>query len=42
MPALVRLEEGRQAALPNGILFEDPATLATRLGLRPDAGEDIR
>ncbi|MCG7363401.1 DsbA family protein [Pseudoroseomonas ludipueritiae] len=42
VPALVRLEEGRPVALPNTILFEEPATLAARLGLRPDAEEDIR
>jgi putative protein-disulfide isomerase len=42
VPALVRLDEGRPVALPNGILFDNPATLAERLGLRRDAEDDIR
>jgi putative protein-disulfide isomerase len=42
VPALVRLEEGRPVALPNTILFEDPTTVAARLGLRPNAEDDIR
>jgi putative protein-disulfide isomerase len=42
VPALVRLDGGRPVPLPNGVLFENPATLAQRLGLRPDAEDDIR
>jgi putative protein-disulfide isomerase len=42
VPALVRLDEGRPVALPNGLLFDNPATLAERLGLRRDAEDDIR
>ncbi|MFC7551707.1 hypothetical protein ACFQU7_04415 [Pseudoroseomonas wenyumeiae] len=42
VPALVRLEEGRPVPLPNAILFDDPTTLPVRLGLRPDAEDDIR
>jgi putative protein-disulfide isomerase len=42
VPALVRLQEGNKvSAVPNGVLFEDPAQLAERLGLPPDAEDAI-
>ena len=42
VPALLRMDAGEPVPLPNGILFDNPATLAQRLGLRPDAEDDIR
>jgi putative protein-disulfide isomerase len=42
VPALLRLDDGRPVPLPNTVLFDNPATLAQRLGLRPDAEDDIR
>lgn len=42
VPALVRLDGGQPVVLPNTVLFDNPATLAERLGLRPDAEDDIR
>jgi putative protein-disulfide isomerase len=42
VPALVRMDGGRPVPLPNAVLFDNPATLAQRLGLRPDAEDDIR
>jgi putative protein-disulfide isomerase len=42
VPALLRLDDGRPVPLPNTVLFDNPATLAQRLSLRPDAEDDIR
>jgi putative protein-disulfide isomerase len=43
VPALVRLQEGNKvSAMPNSVLFEDPAALVERLGLPPEAEEAIR